>query len=798
MQHLLAHSTLEDLASIHIVLLPVGKWRPAVYPQVCKEFTDLAQHISRRALPAKSNIATAVKSSSASSSPIRHPSSASFIRCTPVVLQPLAQADASQDEALNALLRQFFSHQHPEYEELHVYKRLMAVVAVIDCQSDALEPAYQLYTRVKEKLRHSSSNSADSKHGFPPLRYQCYGFDSKSDVAVQGAGDLAMMHSDQLAYYLQPNINELVSTLLYDFERMSTSLASHSWLKTPLDSNLTVLAINSVKEMNTVISNQNGDDSGKATTQQNNQTMVGSNGTSQVPLLANSGRQAKYVADLCLLAGSWKDAQKQYKRAIDIATQTKDSLWHAAALEGQAAATLAKQLEKSSYGTKATVDEIIDLYSQALGRYAQLLPATATLLVQASSRLMMYLTRICSNSHGVASRTNEINHLLMICYDAVTCIPSGSDRAHVLRHLVNICNTIHFHRKASFMLMQAAKYQHEEDHITDAHNSLLTVLHHYGVCLCRPAHQSIHEHGHHHPHSRSSSLNQSGHDDLDHVNGSAVSDTSDNHIHTSHTNGHTDPVSNSPNNTTAASIHSQQPCEHLRSCQWQFLQTHIVEDLIECAKQLGLTDNVRRYVLHQLVSTQAETTAEQQQQLVDKIVGVSPELSGGDTALLDVTTLNLIQSIAVTSNSSTTHMPVTRSAHQRRISAPTSPTTVNLFEFHPNADNRPRVASSAVPADAVCTTAEEINIALSLSNQYKVSFDLTDLQLLYGDIIKPHVSHTISLAAQSNDSCTLTTHTSSSAGYIAIKSASFTLFNAKMFTYLPQPYIVQVSEPALQ
>lgn len=277
MQHLLRHSTLEDLAGIQVVLMPVGSWRPAVYQQLCKEFAVLAQQISRKSLPLKSNIVTAVKSSG-SSSPIRHPSSHSFIRCAPLVLQPMTDTHMMEDAALDNLLRQFFSYQQPDYEELHVYKRLMAVVAVIDCQSNDLMPAYQLYTRVKEKLRHSSS-SADVKHGFSPLRYQCYGFDSpKADLKLPGADDLAMMQSDQLAYYLQPNINELVSTLLYDFERMSTSLASHSWLKTPLDSNLTMLAINSVKEMNTVI-NQNGEEAGTTATQSNNTMLASSNST---------------------------------------------------------------------------------------------------------------------------------------------------------------------------------------------------------------------------------------------------------------------------------------------------------------------------------------------------------------------------------------------------------------------------------------------------------------------------------------------------------------------------------------
>jgi len=797
--HLLATSSLEHLTAIQVVVLPVGVWRRDVYEQVVEHFTGLTQHVARKSLTLKSNIVTAVKSRS-STSPMKHPSSASFIRCAPVPLTPAVLPHKSEDEALRALLQQFASYQHPEYEELHVYKRLLAVVGVIDCQSTELADSYQLYTRVKEQLRHSNSNNA-WQHGFPPLRYQCYAFDCKSPAPLT-AGDLALMHSDQLDYYLQPNVNELISTLLYDFERMSTSLASHSWLKTPLDSNLTMLAINSAKEMNTVI---NADDTGQpppvtAPAAQSNTTMIASTTTAQLPLLANSGRQAKYVADLCLLAGSWKDAQKHYKRAVDIAAQTKDSLWHAAALEGQAAATLVRQLEKSSYGTAATISEVIEYYSQALGRYAQLLPASAVLLVQAASRLMQYLIRICSTNNNIITRTNEINHLVMICYDAVTCVTSVDDRAQILRHLANICNTLHFHRKASLMMMQAARFQLENDHVTEAHTSLLLVLHQYGVCLCDAQHGVQAHHDSNASGSNVLTLDAvADNGDLAHsplVKASTHSRTPSNNLQQS--NGHTHSTSPSSSDAShlgiATPTHVKQSCPHLRPCQWQSLQVQIVDDLIECASHLNFSHYVQRYVLHQLMSTHHNSSAAQQQQLIDKLLTVNVESAMAGPPMLDITPLQLIQSIAVFRKTPAAQNTVQHSYHQRRFSAPTSPTTVNLFEFHPTTDSRRRMGSDAVEADATLTTDEDLQIEIALYNPLQVTLEIVDTQLLYGDTIDPHPPHSLTLPTQSSHTCTLTTRTSSHAGYLAIKSATFTLFNTRMLTYLPTPYIVMVTE----
>lgn len=56
----------------------------------------------------------------------------------------------------------------------------------------------------------------------------------------------------------------------------------------------------------------------------------------------DTGRREKYIADLCLLAGSPLDAYEHYLKAAELCkTVSMDPLWHASALEGCAAAHIA-------------------------------------------------------------------------------------------------------------------------------------------------------------------------------------------------------------------------------------------------------------------------------------------------------------------------------------------------------------------------------------------------------------------------------------------------------------------------
>ena len=119
----------------------------------------------------------------------------------------------------------------------------------------------------------------------------------------------------------------------------------------------------------------------------------GAGGSKALEKKKHLGRLQKTIADLCLLAGSPRDALQHYNTAQELARLTEDPVWLASILEGTACAVVLQAMPALGYDDAAftgeVVGDVVELYRESLQLYRR--HRFETLEIRALMKLTSFL-----------------------------------------------------------------------------------------------------------------------------------------------------------------------------------------------------------------------------------------------------------------------------------------------------------------------------------------------------------------------------------------------------------------------
>ena len=316
-----------------------------------------------------------------------------------------------------------------DWDELHVYAKIMGVICICHAPTANMEIVKQQFQDVRAQLLHPGG----------PFIYKCYAFECDAThkqadprenwsfipspdadtVNPSSDNDDGQAHVD---FFLQTCLYQLASGLLDNFEASIKKLPPHADLKSPLEAASTVL------------------DGGLVSSQ-------GSNSSEQYARAKKlrPGRQKKYVGDYCLLATDATTALKHFKAAVDACKSAGDSIWHAGAVEGQAACYAMLEQEKE-ISAPMFLETVVDLYEETLLLLSRV-PYASVLSIEASFKLARYLMQW--------DRKCEAQEVLMRMY-ALKMDCSAHDQISLAVEAAILCHQLGFKRKYGFFLVQAA------------------------------------------------------------------------------------------------------------------------------------------------------------------------------------------------------------------------------------------------------------------------------------------------------------------------------------------------------